>query len=235
VRPEGVSQRNTPITPSRIEPRLLSTIQTYLGVHGNCPGIFVHFNKIWSFSTDFWWSHQYQILPKSVQWDPRWSTRTDGRTAVTRLLGTFGYLRKKRPKKKRRNYARQVPGQFRLLTSPSSLQILISVTQLRIGNNRNRTKTLWLPISAVRVTFVAGRRDSITWPKHAQNLPDITYPTTRLLRHPHRTSQVHNDSKGPVPVDSLNTNYEPPLEIRHNTSLCRKFDTRCCWSNEKIL
>jgi hypothetical protein len=149
--------------------------------------------------------------------------QTDSRDET---IGRFWLLTQKAPFKKRWNYARQVPEQFRLLTSPSSLQILISVTQLRNGNNRKRTKTLWLPISTVRVAFVAGRRDSITWPKHAQNLPDVVYPTTRILRHPHRTSQAHNDS---------NTNYEPPLEIRHNASLCRKFDTRCCWSNEMIL
>jgi hypothetical protein len=54
------------------------------------------------------------------------------------LLATYA----KSALKKRRDYARQVPGQFRLLTSPSSLRILISVTQLRIGNNRKRPKTL---------------------------------------------------------------------------------------------
>jgi hypothetical protein len=161
--------------------------------------------------------------------EDRW---TDSRDEA---IGRFWLLTQKAPSKKMRNYARQVPGQFRVLTSPSSLQILISVTQLRTGNDRKRAKTLWLPISAVRVTFVAGRRDSITWPKHAQNLPDIIYPTSRILRHPHRTSQVHNGSKGPAPMGPLNTNYEPPLEIRHNESLCRKFDTRCCWSNEMIL
>jgi len=66
--------------------------------------------------------------------------RTDSRDEA---IGRFWLLTQKQPFfKKWRNYARQVPGQFRLLTSPSSLQILISFTQIRIGNNRKRTKTL---------------------------------------------------------------------------------------------
>jgi hypothetical protein len=65
--------------------------------------------------------------------------RTDSRVEA---IGRLWLLTQKAPLKKKRDYARQVPGQFRLMTSPSSLRILISVTQLRIGNNRKRTKTL---------------------------------------------------------------------------------------------
>lgn len=48
-----------------------------------CPIIFPNFNQILSFVTDFYRCLQYQISPKSVQWE--WSShiQTEGQTDVT--------------------------------------------------------------------------------------------------------------------------------------------------------
>ena len=56
--------------------------KTYLGLHIKRPIISSDYNQIWCFTTDFHKSPppQYQISLKSVQWEPRWYMRTDGRT-----------------------------------------------------------------------------------------------------------------------------------------------------------
>ena len=42
--------------------------------------------KLEFFWTEVWKSLKYQILSKSVQWEPNGSMRTDGRTDMTKLL-----------------------------------------------------------------------------------------------------------------------------------------------------
>jgi hypothetical protein len=58
---------------------LLLTIDTHFGLHVKYPVLLSDFNKLWNFSTDF---YQYRISRKSVQWEPKCSIRTDGRTRL---------------------------------------------------------------------------------------------------------------------------------------------------------
>ena len=48
-----------------------------------------HFNETCIFQTDFRKILEYQILGKSVQWEPSCSMRADGRTDVTKLIVAF--------------------------------------------------------------------------------------------------------------------------------------------------
>ena len=50
-------------------------------------------SKIWDFSTDFRRNSQYKISRKSIHWDPRWYTRIDGRTNMTKLTDILRVLR----------------------------------------------------------------------------------------------------------------------------------------------
>ena len=68
-------------------------------LHVKCPLFLADFNKTWIFfSTDFRKSLKYQILLKSVQWEPSCSMLTDGRTdGWTRRIwqSIFEILRKR--------------------------------------------------------------------------------------------------------------------------------------------
>jgi len=54
--------------------------QNILGLHVKYPIFFSDFKQIRSFMTTFHKSLEYQILSKSVHWEPRCCVMTDGRT-----------------------------------------------------------------------------------------------------------------------------------------------------------
>jgi len=56
-----------------------SNNKTHLNLHVNCPIFSPDFNKTWYFSTDYNNSHEHRISHKSIQWEPTWYKRTDGR------------------------------------------------------------------------------------------------------------------------------------------------------------
>jgi hypothetical protein len=58
-----------------------ATVKTCLVIRVKCPIVLPDFNQIRSSSTDFDKRHQYQILRKSVQSEPRWYMRADRRTS----------------------------------------------------------------------------------------------------------------------------------------------------------
>jgi len=53
------------------------------------PLFFPDFIETWIFSTSFPKTLKYQISWKSVQWEPSFSMRTDGRRDMTKLIVTF--------------------------------------------------------------------------------------------------------------------------------------------------
>jgi hypothetical protein len=53
------------------------------------PVILVRLNKAWVFSANFRKIPKYQISWKSVQWEPRCSMWTDGRTGLTKIIVAF--------------------------------------------------------------------------------------------------------------------------------------------------
>ena len=63
--------------------------QTYLDLQVKCPIFLPDFNQIWT-STDFRESPQYQISRKSLQWEPGWYMRMEGRTEdMTKVVAAF--------------------------------------------------------------------------------------------------------------------------------------------------
>jgi hypothetical protein len=63
--------------------------KTYLGLHVKCPIVVSDFNQLWSFSTHFRKSHQYQISQKYIHWGPCCYVHTYIQTDMTRLVGSF--------------------------------------------------------------------------------------------------------------------------------------------------
>jgi len=55
-----------------------TTTRMYLGLRVKLQIFLLDWNQIWIFSTDF--RKKSKILSKSVQLEPRWCTRSDGRT-----------------------------------------------------------------------------------------------------------------------------------------------------------
>jgi hypothetical protein len=55
----------------------------------NYPLFLSYFKEAWMFSTNFRKILKYQILWKSVQWEPSCSVRADGQTDMTKLIVAF--------------------------------------------------------------------------------------------------------------------------------------------------
>ena len=60
-----------------------------IGFQVKYPLILSDNNETWIFSTDFLKILKYQISRDSVQWEPSCSTRTDGKTDMTKLTVAF--------------------------------------------------------------------------------------------------------------------------------------------------
>jgi len=58
----------------------------YIGLHVKYPQFLSDFNETSILSTDCQQIFQYQISCKSVQWEPSFSMRTDGRKDMTKLI-----------------------------------------------------------------------------------------------------------------------------------------------------
>jgi hypothetical protein len=61
----------------------------YIGLNVKYPLFWLDFNETWIFSTDFRKILKYQMLYKSVQWEPRYSKRTDRQIEMTKLIVAF--------------------------------------------------------------------------------------------------------------------------------------------------
>ena len=60
------------------------------GNNKTCADAASDFNQMWSFSTDFHTSPQYQISPqKFFRREPSWCMETDRQTDATKLIGAF--------------------------------------------------------------------------------------------------------------------------------------------------
>ena len=95
------------------------------------------FNLLWIFETDFRNSLQYQISRKSVKWELRWYTRTDGRTVMSKIICAFRDYAKARIK-----INLEVPRQF------SDVELQFHATTKRSGHvyyrMTLRTVLVWL-------------------------------------------------------------------------------------------
>jgi hypothetical protein len=60
----------------------------YIGLRVKYPLFFSDFSETWIFLTDFQKILMYQILWKSVQWEPSCAMRTERRTDITKLIVT---------------------------------------------------------------------------------------------------------------------------------------------------
>ena len=60
-----------------------------LRLHVKCPLVLLDFSEIWGFSTDILQIFKYQILYKSVEWEPNCCMRTDRQTDMSTLIVTF--------------------------------------------------------------------------------------------------------------------------------------------------
>ena len=68
--------------------------ERHTGLHVPCSLYLSDFNENLIFSIDFQNMPKHEISRKSIQWDPSCSTRTDGRTDMTKLIVYFTILRK---------------------------------------------------------------------------------------------------------------------------------------------
>jgi hypothetical protein len=58
-------------------------------LHVKYPLFLSDFNETWIFSTDVRRKLKHQVLSKSVQWEPSYFMRTDGRTGMTKQIVAF--------------------------------------------------------------------------------------------------------------------------------------------------
>ena len=58
-------------------------------LHEKYPLFLSDFNETLTFSTHFLNERKYYILPKFFQWEPNCSMWTEGRTGITKLVGSF--------------------------------------------------------------------------------------------------------------------------------------------------
>jgi len=114
---------------------------SYLGLHVKCPICLPYFNRILVFATYFHMSPQYEILRKSVQWEPRWHTQTDAydecnRRFTTNVIGAF------------RSYANVPQTETKIrenMTLNSDLYCITSVFLIRAAppGLRDRQQIIW--------------------------------------------------------------------------------------------
>jgi len=64
-------------------------VKMYIGLYVKYLLFMLDFNETWILSIGFRKILKYEILWKSIQWEPSFSMRTDGRTDMTKLIVAF--------------------------------------------------------------------------------------------------------------------------------------------------